>query len=311
MSERHPATPPRDRIPALVNPKAGSAKGLIAAIDADPAFVRIDAPPDALQQLIERCARDGARRVLVAGGDGTIAAAAATAAERGLELAVLPGGTLNHFARDLDIPTDVPAALALAATGVARRVDVARVNGRLFLSTSSVGAYVAFVRTRERLEPRLGYHLASFLAAVRILARLGTFSVELEANGEQRHYRSPLIFVAVGERKLTFPGFGRRVEGGRGGLHVIVVRGKTRARALALLVAAAARGLRPTGRSPHTDGFMVRACTIHLPRASGNVALDGEILREAAPLRYELEVAALAVVAPPEAPAVTQARDAK
>jgi hypothetical protein len=56
---------------------------------------------------------------------------------------------------------------------------------------------------------------------------------------------------------------------------------------------------------------MVRECTIGLPRASGSVALDGEILREAAPLRYELEVAALAVVAPPEAPAVTQALDAK
>ena len=83
------------------------------------------------------------------------------------ELAILPGGTLNHFARDLGISTEAAEALELAAEGCARGVDVGMVGGKLFLNTSSVGAYVRFVRVREHLESYLGYRLATALAAVR------------------------------------------------------------------------------------------------------------------------------------------------
>ncbi len=64
----------------------------------------------------------GARRVLVSGGDGTVASAAAVACETEMELAALPGGTLNHFAKDHGIPTELAEALELAATGSARPV---------------------------------------------------------------------------------------------------------------------------------------------------------------------------------------------
>ena len=107
--------------------------------------------------------------MVVAGGDGTLASAAAVLAGTGTALAVLPGGTLNHFARDHGIPTELDEALELATAGREAEVDVGYVNDLLFLNTSSVGAYVQFVELRDRLERHLGYRTASILAGLRIL----------------------------------------------------------------------------------------------------------------------------------------------
>ena len=93
-------------------------------------------------------------------------------------LAVIPGGTLNHFARDHGIPTDLDDAVANAAVGVRATADVATMNDRAFLNTSSVGAYVVFVRIRERFEPWLGYRLASLVAAPRLFFVVRPVSLE-------------------------------------------------------------------------------------------------------------------------------------
>ena len=75
------------------------------------------------------------------------------------------------------------ARVAHRGPAVDVRLDAASVNGRVFLNTSSVGAYVTFVRARERLEQYLGYHIASFVAAVQLLFRLPTFRVTLTGRG--------------------------------------------------------------------------------------------------------------------------------
>ena len=265
---------------------------------ADPRFEVREIGPGELSTAVRAAVEGGAKRVVVAGGDGSIAAAASELLETDAELAVIPAGTLNHFARDLGIPLECAAALELAASGTTRPVDLGVVNGRVFLNTSSVGVYVGYVRRRERMERRLPYRLASFAAGMWSFARVRTFDVELEADGEVRHYRTPLVFIGVDERELQFPDLGARKEDGRRGLHVIAMQGKARARLLLLAVSAAARGLRVVSRTPHVDSFLVASCTIHMPKRLGYVALDGEIERLETPLRYRLARGALAVVAP-------------
>ena len=181
---------------------------------------------------------------------------------------------------------------------MARRVDVGYVNNRLFLNTSSVGAYVTFVKARERMERWLGYRLASAAASIRVLWRLPRFRVELEADGASRHYVTPLVFVGVGERQLTLGALGARKEDGRRGLHVIVVRGRTRSGLVALALAAAARRLRVWSYSPHADNVIVDQATIEMPRPMGNVAVDGEIVPMRAPLTYRIAREALTVIVP-------------
>ena len=124
-----------------------------------------------VDELLGEAARSGRAKALgVAGGDGSVAAAAAVALEHGLPLAVIAAGTLNHFARDvgLDTPQDTADAVT---SGQAVRVDVAEVNGTPFLNTSSIGAYPEMVRRRDHLSGRMGKWLALTVAAAQVLRR--------------------------------------------------------------------------------------------------------------------------------------------
>ncbi len=169
-------------------------------------------------------------------------------------------------------------------------------NDRIFLNTSSVGAYVSFVRLRERLERRLGYGIASLVAGLRLLVRMPTFRVTLQVEGETREYITPLVFIGVGERELKLPTLGARIEHGRRGLHVMVVRQRSGGRALALGMAAAARGVDAVAQTPALDAFVVEECTVqpHVPR----IAVDGEIVHVSPPLVYRHVSGRLRVVAP-------------
>ncbi|HYH80125.1 MAG TPA: diacylglycerol kinase family protein [Longimicrobium sp.] len=286
-------------IPAFANPASGQGQQAIELIRADPRFVLRDVDAGGVTEAVRREVEAGARRVLVSGGDGTVAAAAAAACEADVELAVLPGGTLNHFARDHGIPTELPEALELAATGSARPVDLGFVNDRAFLNTSSVGAYVGFVRRRDRLERWVPYRLASFLSGLRMMVRLHSFRVQIRVEGEVRSYRTALVFIGVGERETRFPTFGGRVENGEPGLQVIAVEGKAVARLTALAVAAAARGIAAVSLRPQVDAFLVDECTIVMPRRMAHLAVDGETLRMPAPFHYRIARGAMRVVLPP------------
>jgi diacylglycerol kinase family enzyme len=265
--------------------------------------LRIDArelPADEMASAIERLAKDGVRRVAVAGGDGTIALAARLASHLSIELAVIRGGTLNHLAKALGIPDSIDDALRLAIDGVAQPVDAGSVNGHLFLNTSSVGTYVTFVRVRERLERYLGYRLASIAAAIRLLIRPRVFTVDVEIEGKMHSDITPLVFIGVGERELKLPTLGGRARDGRRGLHLMIVRGRSRARFAALAFAAAARGTRSATRSPALEAFVVNQLTIRLRRPLGRVATDGELTMMSSPLEYRWVPGAVRIVVPTE-----------
>ena len=287
-------------IPAFVNPGAGKAGEVETALAALAEIHVEETEPKNLAHRLEVAVRAGAKRIIVAGGDGTVAEAAGVLAGTGVGLGIVPAGTLNHLAKDLGIPLDFDEAARVAVNGRLTTVDVGRAGERIFLNTSSVGAYVLFVRTRERLEPRLGYWLASLVAAARIMFRLRRFAVQIEVEGQQRRYMTPLLFIGVGERELKLPRLGGRVEGGRSGLHVMIVRTRTRARLLALALAAAARGLDSVSRSPAIDAFIVERCRIELPFPTMRVAIDGEIVDAQGAIEYALWRDALHVVVPPE-----------
>jgi diacylglycerol kinase family enzyme len=285
-------------IPAFINPLAGNADEARAALDAVGGFEIREVPPQSLGDRVRVAIHEGARRLLVAGGDGSIGGAANAIAGTNVELAILPCGTLNHLAKDLSLPLSLEDAARVALNGLATPVDVAVVNDRLFLNTSSVGAYVEFVRARERLERRLGYHIASLVAGARLLFRMPTFRVTLRVAGEQmdRNYITPLVFIGVGERELRLPTLGARVPNGRRGLHVIVVRRRSGARALAAGLAAAARGVEAVARTPAMDAFLVESCRIE-PRTT-RLSLDGELVTLGPPFEYRHIPAHLRVVVP-------------
>lgn len=290
---------PNHHIPAFVNLKSGSAKAAREVLDAAGVFDVELCDAHQLDRHIEKAVHAGAERVVVAGGDGTVAKAAAVLVGQSTALAVVPGGTLNHFAKNHRIPTDQAKAAELSANGTTTTTDVATVNGRVFLNTSSVGAYVVFVRTRDRLEHRFGYRIATVIAALRLLGRVQPFAIELTLDGQPRRYQSALVFVGVGERELQLPSLGGRAKNGRRGLHVIVVRGGTWARLVAAGLVAVFRGNEAIKRGTLADSHVVDECRIEFRRKQGRVALDGEIIEMSSPLNYRIERDALRLVVPP------------
>jgi diacylglycerol kinase family enzyme len=295
-----PSTQTAPSLKAFLNSECGNAekaREALATAGFDLEAVRAQEIEKTLKQSIDQ----GTKRILVAGGDGTIATAAALVSKSDVELAILPGGTLNHFARDHDIPTDLGKAVLVASDGVVVGADIGYVNDCVFLNTSSIGAYVTFVRDREQYEKRFGYTIASAFAFVRTLSDLRAFTVTLEVEGAKKTYRSSLVFIGVGERELQLPKLGSRVENGKRGLHVMIVRGRKRARLFAVGLAGIAKGTKQAEKLPEFDDFVVDSCRIDLFRRSATIGLDGELKRLQTPLDYRIERDAIRlVVAPPD-----------
>jgi diacylglycerol kinase family enzyme/membrane-associated phospholipid phosphatase len=192
-----PALPGGEGLVIAVNPRSGRE-------DYDPAADIAELLPKAevlelsegvgVSELLGEAARSGRAKALgVAGGDGSVAAAAAVALEFGLPLAVVPAGTLNHFARDLGVATP-PEAVDAVVAGSAVQVDVAEVNGVPFLNTASIGSYPEMVERRDQLSGRMGKWAALTAAAAQVL-RHGS-PVELEVNG--RRISAWILFIGNG-----------------------------------------------------------------------------------------------------------------
>ncbi len=289
--------PAIQKVPVFINPKSGSAERIMKVLEQHREVAIQLIKPSTLPKLIQVEIEAGCDRVIVCGGDGTLALAANQVARTQTALAVLPGGTLNHFAQHLGLPLDIHQALDIALHSQRTDyVDVGYVNNRLFLNTSSVGNYVRFVRTRDHLERYMGYVPASILAAIRRLIRLRSSRLFFE--GER--IKSPLAFIGVKERELSFPALGQKIEEGEQGLHIIIIHTESRWEAIRLVFHALIRGVDPLKKARKIDSFMVEEIEIdnyHTKRGI-YVALDGEISLLTTPLNYHYASNALKVVLP-------------
>ena len=142
------------------NPKSGGGKALAANL-ADEARARgiepIELKPgDDLEQLVRDAVAGGADGLAMAGGDGSQAIVASIAAEHDLPYACIPAGTRNHFALDLGVDRDdVVGALDAFVDGGERRVDLAEVNGRVFVNNVSLGLYAEAVQREGYRDAKL------------------------------------------------------------------------------------------------------------------------------------------------------------
>jgi diacylglycerol kinase family enzyme len=162
-----PKAPPPRRAVLFWNPRSGDGKaerlGVAAAARArgiDPVQL---SPGQDLEALAREAVARGADGLAMAGGDGSQAIVAAVAAEHGLPFACVPAGTRNHFALDLGVDRDdVIGALDAFVDGGERIVDLAEVDGRVFVNNVSIGVYAEAVRH----EHYRGAKLRTLLATV-------------------------------------------------------------------------------------------------------------------------------------------------
>ncbi len=249
-------------------------------------------------------ARQAAARgdtLVAAGGDGTVSAVATAAVEADATFGVLPTGTLNHFAKDIGIPADVPEAVRIILAGHVRRLDAGEVNGRLFINNSSIGIYPRMVGEREA-EHRHGMQKrpAFALAMVRTWWRYRPLSGRLLIDGQTRVVRTPFVFIGNNEYCLEGLRLGARSALDAGQLSVVVAPDCGRLEILALPLRAL------VGRLQADENVAVglaREVVVELRRRKVRVALDGEITTLRTPLRYRIRPGVLRAIVPAAPPA--------
>lgn len=243
-------------------------------------------------------AERGDKLVIVGGGDGTVSAAASALVGTTTVLGILPLGTLNHFSRDLGIPADLGEAAKLIAGRGERRVDVAEMNGRIFINNSAIGLYPLMVVDRDLQRRHLGRgkRLAMIVASFRTLARFNHQRLTLTVNEEDKaRLETPLLFVGNNDYRTDLRAPGQRERLDEGKLCVLVMRKNTRRG----LIAASIRALFDRSRPDE----MVRIDHVERLRVSSHrhqltVSLDGEVVRAEPPLDYRIRKQALRVIAP-------------
>jgi diacylglycerol kinase family enzyme len=142
------------------NPKSGGGKALSNDLAAEAAARGIEAIElqrgDDIVQLVNDAVARGADALAAAGGDGTQALVASIAAQQDLPFACIPAGTRNHFALDLGVDRDdVVGALDALVNGRERRVDLAEINGRVFVNNVSLGVYASAVQRDDYRDAKI------------------------------------------------------------------------------------------------------------------------------------------------------------
>lgn len=250
----------------------------------------------ALAEALDQAARGEIDAIVAGGGDGTVRTVAAALSDTGLPLGVLPLGTMNHFAKDLALPLSIEAAAGVIAQGRARAVDLAEVNGATFINNASIGIYPYLVTDRERRR-RHGLHkwLAMMAAALRMLRHFPRRRLRISAQGLEKPYRTPCLFVGNNRYGTELFALGRRERLDAGKLWFYVVRPRNPLGFLWMICRMCVGRL---SQVRDLDTFEFEAAEVGSKASRLPVALDGEVEVLRTPLRFQIRPGALRVIVP-------------
>ncbi|HUN79408.1 MAG TPA: diacylglycerol kinase family protein [Solirubrobacteraceae bacterium] len=261
-------------------------------------------PGDDLLELAEDAVARGAEVLGMAGGDGSQALVATVAARHDVAHVCIPAGTRNHFALDLGLDRDdVPGALDAFTDGVERRIDLARVNDRVFVNNASLGVYAKVVQSEAYRDAKLETWTAMLPDLLGPEAPPIDLCFQTPDGGCCDD--APLILVSNNPyqlARLAGAGTRERIDGGQ--LGVVAARVRTPADVSRLLA------LELAGQVSRFPGLLAWAAPSFEVRSGGpvDVGLDGEALVLDPPLRFDSLPGALRVRLPRQAGLAPAAR---
>lgn len=227
-------------------------------------------------------------RVLAYGGDGTISSVAGQLVDTESVLVPLPGGTLNHFSKDLGIPQDIEAALAEMHTWNEQKIDIASVNDRYFINNSSIGVYARSLETRDQLSGKVAKWPAAVWATLKELVQFRTYKIKFDTTW----HRTPLMFVGNNHYSLRSGKLGVRKRLNAGKLSMYIAKASSRSAmigvGLGILV----------GKKADLIEQKSTQSTIEFKSKMVIVSVDGEKIRMNTPLSYRIHAGALRVLMP-------------
>lgn len=254
--------------------------------------------PDVDVRVIVRDALNaGLRTFVVAGGDGSVHHVTQALVGTDGVLGVVPVGSVNHLARDLELPVgDWEAAFEIAVRGEVRQIDVGRVNGRYFLNSVMLGMYPTISEYRERFRSMHSRWRAYFKAARLALRRFPDVTLVIEHDGHVETLRTQMFVVAVNAYDLSQSGIvSRKTTFTDGRLSMYSLSFMSRFE----FARAAAKYFR--GKIADVEGFRrVRTAQMRVDtgRRHLKLSLDGELIDLETPLQIAAVPSSLLVRAP-------------
>ena len=298
------ASAPRPRHPVLImNMRSGGGKAEKFALDErcrergiEPVVLT---PGSDLLGLAEDAISRGRDVLGMAGGDGSQALVASVASRHGVPLVVIPAGTRNHLALDLGLDRDdVVGALDAFQDGLDRVIDLAEVNGRVFVNNASLGFYAEIVQSSEYRDAKV--HTAAAMLPDLLGPEATPLDLRFTLPSGEEAATANLVLVSNNPYQLDYllgAGTRQRLDGGALGIVSVLVRGAGDAEKLAALQAAGQVG-RFSGWNEWTaTEFELRS------GAPVDVGIDGEGLTMDPPLRFVTRPGALTVRVPRSASA--------
>jgi YegS/Rv2252/BmrU family lipid kinase len=239
----------------------------------------------------------GVKTFVVAGGDGSIHHVLQALVHTDATLGIIPIGSVNHFARDLQIPLDDwRKALEIAVKGAVRQIDTGRVNGRYFLNSVMLGMYPTLSHYRERFRSTHSKWRA-YLRAIRLAIRqFPHVTLVIELNGRVETISTQMFVVSVNTYDLGQAGIASpktTLDDGRLSIYSLSFMSRWQ------FTRAAAKFFR--GRIQDVPGFRrVRTTDLRIDSArhSMRVSVDGELMDLRPPLQIAAVPASLLVRAP-------------
>jgi diacylglycerol kinase family enzyme len=237
--------------------------------------------------------------VAAVGGDGTVNFTANILAGSDIPMAIIPAGTLNHFARDNKIPLTLNEAVGVISKNNIKALDLASVNGHIFVNNSSLGLYALAVRERDKQQSKhgLGKWSAMLVAIISVFKRFPLYNIHLETKDKAEGFRSPIIFVGNNEYRLDPLSLGERESMDKGILSVYIARCKTRFGILKLVIAALFNRL---SLSENFEMKLVKEARIESRKKGLHVSYDGEVKFMETPIIYKILPKHIKVIVPAE-----------
>jgi diacylglycerol kinase family enzyme len=171
-------------IAIIVNNKAQNASSIAPYLDAlkshKLSYQLFETDPEKLVPTVKQCLNNFSI-LLIGGGDGTIRTAAEQVIHTSIPIGVLPLGTLNHFAKELDLPSTPEEIIEAILYKKMVTVDTAEVNGLVFLNNSSLGFYPSFAKKRNYYTKFYNKWLTYFPSLVQTLKRHDLFSITIKS----------------------------------------------------------------------------------------------------------------------------------
>lgn len=285
----------------FLNPRAGSFtpdEGAELRRSAEERGLRvIEVSPDLDVPAIVRSAlSEGVRTFIASGGDGSIHHVAQELVGTEGILGIVPIGTVNHMARDLQIPSEWPEALDVALEGHVRQIDTGRVNDIHFLNSVMVGIYPTITQYRERFRSTHSKWRAYARSLRLAMRQFRHVSLVVEIDGRVETIRTQLFVIAINSYDLTHAGLvALKTSLDDGRLTVYSFGFMSRVQ----FVRAAAKFFR--GKLEQVEGFRrirTEKLRIDTARPTLRVSIDGEVREMPPPLRITAVPASLLVRVP-------------